>query len=142
MGSVNQVANLGEGAQLVNPGIGPYGAGHMLMSKKTWDGLPADIQKIFNDFRFKWTNAAIQERYADFGVMMKTVEEQGLDYLEFTKEQSAQLFGILQGQRVHLGFRPEHMQLADAARPPKGNISIITIITTPYYINKCFLFEN
>ena len=95
MGSVNQVANLGEGAQLVNPGIGPYGAGHMLMSKKTWDGLPADIQKIFNDFRFKWTNAAIQERYADFGVMMKTVEEQGLDYLEFTKEQSAQLFEMM-----------------------------------------------
>ena len=95
MAAVNQVANLGEGAQLVNPGIGPYGAGHMLMSKKTWDGLPADIQTMFNDFRFKWTNVAIQERYADFGVMMKTVEEQGLDYLEFTPAQSAQLFEMM-----------------------------------------------
>ena len=36
---------------------------------------------------------------------------------------------VAQGRRVHLGFRPEHMQLADAARPPKGNISISGDIT-------------
>ena len=36
---------------------------------------------------------------------------------------------VAQGRRVHLGFRPEHMQLADAAKPPKGHISISGDIT-------------
>ena len=31
---------------------------------------------------------------------------------------------VAQGRRVYLGFRPEHMQLADVAKPPKGHISI------------------
>jgi len=29
-----------------------------------------------------------------------------------------------QGQQIQLGFRPEHMQLADTAKPPKDHISI------------------
>ena len=33
------------------------------------------------------------------------------------------------GRRVHLGFRPEHMKLADVADPPKGHISISGNIT-------------
>jgi len=36
---------------------------------------------------------------------------------------------VAQGRRVHLGFRPEHMQLADAAKPPKDHISISGHIT-------------
>ena len=36
---------------------------------------------------------------------------------------------VAQGRRVHLGFRPEHMQLADAAKTPKGHISISGNIT-------------
>ena len=36
---------------------------------------------------------------------------------------------VPQGRRVHLGFRPEHMHLADAAKPPKGHISISGNIT-------------
>ena len=36
---------------------------------------------------------------------------------------------VAQGRRVHLGFRPEHMNLADAAKPPKGHISISGNIT-------------
>ena len=31
---------------------------------------------------------------------------------------------VAQGRRVYLGFRPEHMQLADVAKPPKGHISV------------------
>ena len=31
---------------------------------------------------------------------------------------------VAQGRRVYLGFRPEHMQLADVANPPKDHISI------------------
>jgi multiple sugar transport system ATP-binding protein len=36
---------------------------------------------------------------------------------------------VAQGRRIHLGFRPEHMQLADGAKPPKGHISISGDIT-------------
>ena len=36
---------------------------------------------------------------------------------------------VVQGRQVHLGFRPEHMQLADVAKPPKGHISISGDIT-------------
>ena len=36
---------------------------------------------------------------------------------------------VPQSRRVHLGFRPEHMHLADAAKPPKGHISISGNIT-------------
>ena len=31
---------------------------------------------------------------------------------------------VAQGRRVYLGFRPEHMQLADVAKPPKDHIII------------------
>ena len=31
---------------------------------------------------------------------------------------------VAQGRRVYLGFRPEHMQLADVVKPPKGHISV------------------
>jgi len=31
---------------------------------------------------------------------------------------------VVQGQQVYLGFRPEHMQLSDVAKPSKGHISI------------------
>ena len=31
---------------------------------------------------------------------------------------------VVQGRRVYLGFRPEHMQVADVAKPPKGHITI------------------
>ena len=40
---------------------------------------------------------------------------------------------VAQGRRVHLGFRPEHMQLSDAARPPKGNISISDTVVEPMH---------
>ncbi len=36
---------------------------------------------------------------------------------------------VAQGRRIHLGFRPEHMQLAGAAEPPKDHISISGDIT-------------
>jgi multiple sugar transport system ATP-binding protein len=36
---------------------------------------------------------------------------------------------VAQDRRVFLGFRPEHMQLADVAKPPKGHISISGDIT-------------
>ena len=30
---------------------------------------------------------------------------------------------VAQSWRVHLGFQPEHTQLSDAAKPPKGHFS-------------------
>jgi multiple sugar transport system ATP-binding protein len=36
---------------------------------------------------------------------------------------------VTHGRRVHLGFRPEHMQLAGAAKPPKDHISISADVT-------------
>ncbi len=90
-GSAKIANNIGGTATLVDPGIGPYGAGHMVMSLDKYNSLPEDVQQLLDGMRYHWTNVAIQNVYADYAAMMKMVEDNGINYMKFTEAQTAEL---------------------------------------------------
>jgi len=94
-GAASLAANIGGTTVLVNPGIGPYGAGHQIMGKDKWDSLPADIQQIFIDNRYRQTNIAIQNVAADYEIMMQDVKESGIGYMEWTPAQLQEMKDLM-----------------------------------------------
>jgi TRAP-type C4-dicarboxylate transport system substrate-binding protein len=87
--------NIGGTTTLIEPMIGPYGSGHQIMGKDKWDSLPADIQQVFIDNRYRHTNIAIQNVAADYQVMMKAIEESGQPYMAFTRAQLQELKDLM-----------------------------------------------
>jgi len=87
--------NIGGTTTLIDPGIGAYGAAHMLMGMKTWDSLPADIQQLFTDMRWEWANVVIQSGASDEAQLLKDIEESGQPYLAFSREQRAKLLEMM-----------------------------------------------
>ena len=77
------------GTTLVDPRIGPYGAGHMIMNKEKFDGLPADLKKILVDMRYEWTILATRWVAVDAARTMKAIEEESYPLVRFTDEQFA-----------------------------------------------------
>jgi len=75
------------GVTLIDPRIGPYGAGHMIMNKEKFDGLPADLRKMLADMRYEWTVLATRWVAMDAARTMKTIEENNYPLVRFTDEQ-------------------------------------------------------
>ena len=74
---------------LVDPRIGPYGAGHMIMNKDKFEGLPDDLRKMLADMRYEWTILATRWVAVDAANTMKMIEENGWPLVRFTEEQFA-----------------------------------------------------
>ena len=77
------------GVTLIDPRIGPYGAGHIIMNKDKFEGLPDDLRKILTDMRYEWTILATRWVAVDAANTMKMIEENGWPLVRFTDEQFA-----------------------------------------------------
>ena len=77
------------GVTLIDPRIGPYGAGHMIMNKDKFESLPADLQKMLVDMRYEWTILATRWVAVDAAKAMKIIEDNGYPLVRFTEEQFA-----------------------------------------------------
>ena len=77
------------GTTLVDPRIGPYGAGHMIMNKEKFEGLPDDLRKMLTDMRYEWTILATRWVAFDAARTKKVIEENDYPLVRFTDEQFA-----------------------------------------------------
>jgi TRAP-type C4-dicarboxylate transport system substrate-binding protein len=77
------------GTTLIDPRIGPYGAGHMIMNKDKFESLPADLQKMLADMRYEWTVLSTRWVAVDAANAMKMIEENDYPLVRFTEEQFA-----------------------------------------------------
>ena len=75
------------GVTLVDPRIGPYGAGHMIMNKDKFESLPADLQKMLADMRYEWAVLATRWVAMDAARTMKLIDENDYPLVRFTDEQ-------------------------------------------------------
>lgn len=77
------------GVTLVDPRIGPYGAGHMIMNKDKFESLPADLQKMLANMRYEWAILATRWVAMDAARTKKLIQENDYPLVTFTDEQFA-----------------------------------------------------
>ena len=74
---------------LIDPRIGPYGAGHMIMNKEKFESLPADLKAMLTEMRYEWTILATRFIAVEAQRARELIEAENLPLVRFTDEQFA-----------------------------------------------------
>ena len=86
--------------QVVDPRVGPFGMGHLVMNKDKFDSLPDDLKALLEKMRWEYIIRTAQHALESDAAIHKVLEEQNIEFLRFSDEQYAAWYGSMKVDEV------------------------------------------
>jgi TRAP-type C4-dicarboxylate transport system substrate-binding protein len=87
-------------AQVVDPGVGPFGMGHLLMNKDSFDALPDDLKALIESMRWEYIIRTAKYALESDAKIQETLMERNIQFLRFSDEQYKAWYDAMKADQV------------------------------------------